>query len=376
MERELILGGRVYILGSLGQPMDQAFDRLHAAHFGGAALPWEEFEAAAAQYFTENPDAPGAHDGYFNNFTHIWQSALGSGNFEVAEHIWRRALQPALAWERAQQGRLLHKGTPYYFWAMTALLRGDTDHGYLLIHQAVGEDARTHRERTPDTPGYALVTLNYKRVDQAFREWVVAQARFFSALIANYGAIYGSPLTFDDVKRRFIDRPPDVETIFLLTYTLARLRKIAALPAHATNNAFAGQVQLNLFFDVTLVIETAIRAQNPTLRRPNGSALTFIDQAEHLLLQSGHALTNAQLREINGQFNSNFEATLQLARVGALVLQDGTILDRFQADVALTYGIRNHGAHNTGTAPTIWNNFPDLQQILFRTLCATVEHLY
>jgi hypothetical protein len=45
---------------------------------------------------------------------------------------------------------------------------------------------------------------------------------------------------------------------------------------------------------------------------------TFIDQAEYLLGQSIHALTNAQLREI----------------------------------------------------------FPDAQQILFRTLCAVVDHLY
>lgn len=44
------------------------------------------------------------------------------------------------------------------------------------------------------------------------------------------------PLTIEDVKRRFIDTPPSPETVFLLTYTVARLKGIVGLPGHALNN--------------------------------------------------------------------------------------------------------------------------------------------
>jgi hypothetical protein len=63
-------------------------------------------------------------------------------------------------------------------------------------------------------------------------------------------------------------------------------------------------------------------------------------------------------------------------RVNTLTVQPNMTLDRLQCDVALAYGLRNHGAHNTGTAPTIWNRFPDVQQAVFRVLCATVDYLY
>jgi hypothetical protein len=347
---------------------EHGFDRLHAAFLGNTPLPWEEFTAAALQYLDTNAGTSTAHDAYFANFTVVWRSIVGTGDLQHAEHIWKRALEPAQQWEQALQGQRLHKGTPYYFWAMTALLRGDTDHGYLLMRQSVDEDIRTSGQRTPDTPGYALVSLNYNKVDQAFREWVVDQATFFNDLVRNYAATHQRNLTIEDVKNRFIDVTPSVETVFLLTYTLARLMKIVRLPDHATRNAFAGQLEINLLFDVTLVIDAAIKAKNPAQWK-------FIHHAEHLLTAAGYPLTNQQLGEINGQFERDFNAALQAVVDGTLTLPPNTILNRLQSDVALAYGLRNRGAHKIETAPTIWNRFQAVQRALFRVLCATIDPL-
>jgi hypothetical protein len=349
--------------------MDQAFDRLHAAYFGNAPLPWEEFVTAALQYFDTNAGAPTPQDAYFNAFTVIWQSVLDAGRLDHAEHVWKRALEPAQGWEQAHPGQRIHKGTPYYFWAMTALLRGDLDRGYLLMHQAFEEDILTSRQQTPDTPGYAFVSLNYNKVEQAFRPWVVEQAAFFSGLITNYATTNQRALTIEDVKRRFLDTPPSADTVFLLTYTIARLRKIAELPGHVTSNPFAGQLQLNLLFDITLVIDTAIQNKNQTQWK-------FIDHAEHLLTAAGHRLTKQQLRDIHAQFKSSFDAALQSALDGTFTVQPNATLDRLQCDVALAYGLRNRGAHNLATAVAVRNNFLAVQQALFGVLCATIDYLY
>jgi len=369
LRRTIIISGREIVIEALGRSMDQAFDRLHAAYFGNAPLSWEEFTAAALQYFDKNTGPAAAHDAYFNAFTVIWQSIMDTGRLDHAEHIWKRAHQPVQQWEEAHPGQRVHKGTLYYFWAMTALLRGDLDQGYLLIHQAFEEDIRTSGQKTPDTPAYALVSLNYNKDNQAFRQWVIEQSTFFNELIMNYATTNQRPLTIEDVKRRFIDTPPNVETVSLLTYTIARLKKIGELRAHITSNPFAGQLQLNLLFDVTLVIDTAIKNKNQTQWQ-------FIDHAEHLLAAAGHRLTKQQLGDINEQFKSNFDAALQSALDGALTVQPNTTLDRMQCDVALAYGLRNRGAHNLETAQTIRNCFPAVQQALFRVLCATIDYLY
>ena len=350
--------------------MDHAFEQLYAAYFGNAALSWDEFTAVALQYFDDNAGAPAASDAYFTNFTAIWKSILErGGSLERAERIWEQALQPAHQWEQAHLGQRLHKGTPYYFWGMTALLRGDIDHGYLLIHQAVDEDIQTSGQQAPPTPAYALVSLNYEEVHQAFRQWALDQASFLSDLIQNYNTTYHRTLTINAVKRRFIDTPPSVETVFLLTYTVARLMKVTRLPRHVTSNPFAGQLQLNVLFDLTLVIDTAIKEKNR-------GQWKFINHAERLLTAAGHPLTNQQLGDINGQFENNFEITLQAGLNGILIVQPNNRLDRLQCDVALAYGLRNYGAHNIGTAPTVWSRFRDLQEALLRVFCAIVDYLY
>jgi hypothetical protein len=254
---------------------------------------------------------------------------------------------------------------------MTALLRGDTDHGYLLIHQAVQEDIRATGQQRPDRPSYALVSLNYDKVDQAFRQWVIDQAIFFNELIENYASTHRRSLTIEDVKHRFIDIPPSVETVFLLTYTIARLMKIVRLPAHATRNAFAGQLEIDLLFDITLVIDTAIKTKNP-----NPDQWKFSDHAQHLLAATSRQFTIPQLRNIASQFDNDFEVALEAAIDGRLTVEPNTTLDRLQCDVALAYGLRNRGAHDIRTVPAIWTRFRDVQQTLFCVLCATIDYLY
>lgn len=369
MQRTLVISGREFSIAALGSPIDQAFDQLHAAYLGNATLAWDKFTTAALRYFDDNPTVATAHDSYFSNFTIIWQSLIAAGRLHEAEHVWELALQPAQHWEQSHPGRRLHKGTPYYFWAMTALLRGDTDHGYLLIHQSLDEDIRTSRQQMPKTPGFALVSLNFEEVNQAFRQWVLQQAEFLNDLIANYSNTYQRVLTIKDVRRRFFEAPPTLDAIFLLTYTIARLRKITILPDYAVNNAFAGQLQINLLFDVTLVIDAAIRAKNPKQWK-------FIHHAEELLKAAGHPLTYQQLTEINGQFESSFDAALRGALTGTLIVQQNIALDRLQCDVALAYGLRNYGAHRVSSTPTMWQDFSSVQQALFRVLWATIDYLY
>lgn len=70
------------------------------------------------------------------------------------------------------------------------------------------------------------------------------------------------------------------------------------------------------------------------------------------------------------------DRTIRAALDGTLTLQDGTRLDRQQADVALAYGIRNRGAHQTGAAPALWERFTEVRDAMFRTLSLTIDTLY
>jgi hypothetical protein len=178
---------------------------------------------------------------------------------------------------------------------MTALQRGDLDKGYTLAHQAVEEDALTLTQPVPDTPALALATLNYAKADQAFRGWVVDQARFLNELQNYYSSIYSRTFTLEDFRTRFLLKPPTVEAVFLLAFALARLMRLTKLPEHALKSRFAGQLEGNILFDLTLVIDAAMKAKNPTAWR-------FIDHAEYLTYSAKDPLPKHALQQVNASF--------------------------------------------------------------------------
>jgi hypothetical protein len=240
--RQTVINGRGFAFPVLGAAMDAAFDLLYA-QFTNGAPDWPAFGAASTAFFDAAVGRPDAHDAYFSSLSPLAAGFLGTNNFIAAEEFWKHVLTPAWAWEDAHPGLFVHKGTPYYFWAMTCLIHDDIDNGYVLMHHGVEEDVRTNgRDEARNRPGYYLVSLDIRQEQQAFRVWVTEQATFFNDLLQSYRSKYQATLTLDDVRRRFLLAFPENETPFLLTYTAARLRNLAILPPHATRNAFAARL--------------------------------------------------------------------------------------------------------------------------------------
>lgn len=366
---KFIIAGRLIEINALGPPIDRAFISLHASYFGHEAFALAELEVAAQQFFDANPADTDQHNAYFNNFTVIWQSFLVGGSYEEAERIWNLALSPALQWEAANPEKFIHKGTAYYFWGMTALLRGDLDKGYALMHRGVEEDIRTMGRPTPDTPGYALASLNYTMVDQAFREWVLLQAKYLDERRSQYSAKYIRSFGLDDFKRKFLEAPPNTGVAFLFAYTIARLMKLSSLPAHTLQTSFAAQIEANLLFDIALVVDAAIKAKN-------GIKWKFIDHAEFISSVVRQPLSAQELADISTAYRNDFDSTLASILAGTFALRGGSHLSLFQSDIATAYGLRNRGAHDLSAVPTVSKQFQQIEQALLNVLFATVDHLY
>ncbi len=367
---DFIIGGQTIHLESLYPPLDDLFVQLHAAYLGGQPLKWASFHDAPSAFSGKYPDPKsGAHDNYFNNFTVIWRSYLQTHNYDGAEDVWNKALSTALVWEAKNPGKRIHKGTPYYFWGMTALERGDLDKGYALMHQAVAEDTLTHGAQFPASPAFAFASLNYAQPAQAFRDWLHRQMRYIEARQNVYSATYGRPLILDDFKSKFLLKPPTVDIGFLFAYSVARLMHLSGLPGHALASSFAAQLEANLLFDLTLVIDGTIKAQNPAQWK-------FAHHASFLLQAVGQPLTDPELGEVNQAFKADFEATLKSILDGTFVLSGTKRLSQAQRDLSLAYGMRNRGAHDVASAPTVWTQFADIEQALFSVLYLAVDYLF
>jgi hypothetical protein len=365
-----ILNGNVFPLPSLSPEMNQAIMKLHEAFLGNSAYDWSDLEKAAVQFFSIPEIDHKVHDKYFSCFTVLWRRWLQQGQFDQAERIWEMALLPVNKWEEGNVDRFIHKGTAYYFWGMTALLRGNIDKGYALMHQAVEEDKRTTGLAFPKSPATALVTLDTTEENQAFRDWVVTQGRYLNTFLASYRDTYQKQLKLEDLQVRYLTQPPSIDAGFLLAYVLGRLIKLDNVPNFALQNDFISQLQLNLLFDLTLVIDAAIKTKNQT-------GQTFIHHATYISTQANLGITQQQLSaEINGAFKGSYDIVLNALLDNSFVLNNGAPVVGLARDLSVTYGIRNRGAHNISNSYTVRSKFHEILQSVFNTFFIVVDTLY
>ncbi|MFB0534490.1 MAG: hypothetical protein ACETWR_05870, partial [Anaerolineae bacterium] len=263
----------------------------------------------------------------------------------------------------------IHKGTPFYFWGMAAISRGELDLGYALMHQALEEDIRTHNTDHPQTPAFAFAVLDYDNVNQAFRHWPLSLAEFLDGFLTSYCTSLNRTLQLDEFRTRFLVNPPSLDVVFLFAYTLGRFFLLDRGPDYALRSGFAGQLETNLLFDLILVIDATIRAHNPGQR-------SFSMHAVFLSGQAKLGLNQQMLQEqVNQAFESDFEAALTNLLDRGFRFRDGSSPSPIAADLAIAYGLRNYGAHNVSSMPAVWQRFLDMRQSLFNVLFLAVEVL-
>lgn len=331
----------------------------------------DQFDQTSLEFFDRANDDTALHDRYFSQIAALINNTFFPRElWHRAENFWRRVVQPALNWEASHPGRFIHKGTPFYFWGMAAISRGELDVGYPLMHQALQEDIRTHQNPRPNTPAFAFATLDYANVNQAFQAWTEYLAGFLEPFLENYRLSNGKGLTIDNLQRCFLVSPPSLDIVFLFGYALGRLFLFDRVPPYARQNEFASQLELNLLFDLLLVIDASIKAHNPGCN-------SFSLHAVHLSNVASLGLTQHKLQnELNSAFNRDFNLTLTDILGGVFTFGDGTTLSGLARDLAVAYGLRNYGAHHISPAPIVQQRFADIRQCLFNVLFLTIEELY
>lgn len=389
----LVVAGRVIVINDLGKAMNEAFRQLYSSFLSNQPLNFEEFEKIATEFFnsnhikiqetddlTEVHRMASRHDQFFSNYGIICQWLLHQRRILDAEYAWEAALKPALTWEKQNPNCRIHKGTAFLFRGGTAINSGNLDKGYLLIHQALEEDKKTHPNARPlpNTPSLVFVTLDYKDPRQPFKVWIEGQVTFIDKLLLEYRNSYGKHLTSDDFRSRFLKGLSEISLIVLFVYTLARFYNLAETPPYAQKSDFAGQLGINLLFDVSLVIDSTIKARNPNYQNDPEYNKYYSRQILHLSDRAGLMFRQSHLDTIGTELKTRpFETILKELLDRNFNFGSGSSgFGHAEVDLAISYLLRNYGAHNVSSVQTVWQRFTELRQSLFNVLFLCVETLY
>lgn len=332
-----------------------------------------EFKEESHDFFSKYQAQHLKIDEYFGNFHDIWHIYLEMEQFKAAERLWGDVLDIVFQWETDK--KKIHKGTPLYWLAGTAILNGELEKGFTLMHQALEEDKRTHRIAIPKTPAFFFVTLNYEEIQQYFRHIVLEGSNFLRDRIRDYLVHMrncgGSNLSLTDFKSKFLEQANILDVVFYFVYSLFRAKHMLLdVKREWRQNALSSLLETSMIFDLCLIVEETIKEKDNTRYPPNQS-IFFSNRIDFLSQKAGINLDSAKLRSIRKDLDSDFVGTLVKLQNSKYALANG-----IEEDLVIAYAFRNFAAHSIESLKLLYEKFEAIFQRILNALFFSVELLY
>ena len=357
-------------MNRFNEPIDEEFDKALLFLKQGKLIFDKSFKQALFEFFDKHKSDPHeVHDALFNNFSLFWSQ---SDNILLGENVYKKILPLVHEWEDINRPHKLHKGTPYYFYAVFSILKDDLERGLLLMHQAYSEDQRAGKTSTP--AGY-FIRLEDKPLEQFFRSKVRKTANFLDTLLENYRNAHSTSLNLESLRDKFLGLSQYEEESFFFVYCIFKLEKIIKrIEKEIRANRMASHIETTSIFELCKLAEVLLVDKFPSNRH-----IDFIVRIEKLCQDSRVSLNLKQnnLGFLNGERDSDFKNT-----IGGLI--DHTYShQRFvsspapiEFDIALTYCLRNFGGHKIEDQKLIYERFDHIIQGILNTIFFIIEKVY
>lgn len=366
MPKEFIIniGVNKILLKDLGHNVNDQFVSWYQSMFGLPAINMEHFKTNSHAYFNfvdgENNKFE-RHDSYFNNFTPVWFSLINQKRFAEAENIWREALEITSEWEK-ERGLRVHKGTPYYFWAVTCFLNEDLETGFWLMNQALIEDIITYRNDEPDTPAKFFLYFEPAPQHQFFRNKLVEIKDFLDKkLIKDYSNSRNRCFDYSLFENKFLKNRDIIKDVkFHFNLNVFRLKKILNQQKPDAKNTIASLLYLEILFDLCRVFEYLITCSDLF-----SSVKSFASK-----YKPNSVINN--LQNSNEFKTADFMDTLTKILNGTYKINNYN-LDEIEKDILITFGFRNFGAHKIEENELIITNFEIIAQSILNSIFLAIE---
>jgi len=261
----------------------------------------------------------------------------------------------------------MHKGTPYYWLGVTAILNDDFDKGFLYMHNAFEEDQQTKGTLLPNSPAHFFVTLEANNVNQAFRPKVEYISNYLESKITQYNIDRGRSLSLEDFKREWLTNPDLLDVVYDFVYLLFKFNRME-VQRELTHNTFGTLLMTTMLFELCRIVEVSLRTLDPSIRIKNfGSDLEYYFEINNISIP--------HLPDVNANFNSNFQtALLEILRPHSDFF--GYLPEEYLQDLVLAYRFRNFCGHSIDTLPEVNQHFEDILQRILNALFYVVDASY
>lgn len=323
-------------------------------------------------FLGRHPGDTALQDNFFNNLTPLWGGILGLYGFDQV--LWSEVINASFDWEEKSSPNRVHKGSPFYFWGVSAILQGQIDIGFLLMHKALGEDRIASAQPNPDWPAFKLVTLDSQSPQQFFKHYVDVLSNHLEYFLGAYRVRENSTFSENEFRKGLLAQASEIEHSFLFTYSLAKLASLEEYPFEIKQSSFAGRLETDILFNFVLVVDSVIKHRYPA---GMGRFVGFRELLNRALSQAiGLDVQGDELEHVKQQASATSVDTLLNALLdGSFLYQDSSTRSSIGNDISICYLIRNSSAHYATPLQIIPHRFRELVQSILNVLFIAVEKL-
>ena len=309
-------------------------------------------------------------DAYFNNFTVITQILISKGQYGLAFDLWNHIVRFVKEWEESNNKKL-HKGTPYYFSSVAAILGMDFDAALISMHLALTED-KLNYNNYKDTPAYCFLTLNDLKPDQYFKRFVDGMIGFLRDRLDgqdheqgkykdNYLKSRNGSLTYEELRRKFLDNDDISEEIkYFFVYSTIRIWRLRILQKNKIGDEIVAPIVFaqalgGLFISIESLLNLKYSPNSPITLGP-----LFKDH-----LARNETWQDPDLNQIRTARDTNFDNWVDSC------LNRNTLFE----DFSLFYGLRNFVFHTIKSQQRLWEDYTKVLQSVLNCFFKAIEIL-
>ncbi|MCL5094055.1 MAG: hypothetical protein M1355_02910 [Patescibacteria group bacterium] len=340
----------------------------------------DQLKIASYEYFREiketsetaSPNKGQMADLYFENFTPIWD--LSDKRNKNLFFVLYKMVEK---WEE-ENNFLLHKGTLFYFWAVTDIVHGDYAEGFIMMHKALEEDIKLANGVIPNSPAHKFISINSE--PGAYLDRLTLNIKdFLERRLKKYQLSTEGKLTYDLLQKKILNSssPEYLEIKFFFSYiTLRWIRLRLIHKERVADKTMSPLILTGVIFDLLLISDALLKIayQKDYLKKKN-------------VYFSNHLLITAQKQgwtkekdfskyiknygvDINSEIKNNFEGIIKSLLAGEFL---GKKITRLEADFLLSYCLRNYYAHTIKSQEILWKEFTSVLQSILDVIFFAVE---
>jgi hypothetical protein len=325
------------------------------------------------ELFSANRDCMAAYlsSFLFERLTPYWNGLIQNGQHIMGITFWKEIISIVHKWEK-ENGKHVHKGSPYAFVAYNYLLLGDIDTGFSYLYNAIEEDIKLE---------CSCPTLNYPKDSPAYLTAILSSnpknmfmARFIAEIRSNlenhlseYRSYFGKTLTLSDIDNIFLQNTA-LDTIrfyFVFTYWTIFEYQGKVIPKMMQND-FSKLKNASWMFALCLVIDKLLNYRYNTIKMGDGVKKYSI---------SKKLISEDDLNHLIGRENiANGDPDAIISRLLSIYLSyNGSWVSKEIQCLFVAWNLRNFAGHNIQGQNIIVSNFEDLLKILLYDIFLIIE---